>query len=441
MKKTRKERRLPLVLLIAAALIVTGAVVIWLQISHRGPKFTVEAEEICLPRGRQITTDMLPLSVEATCEVTLYFEQNGELTETLVLDELGEHEIRVVAVDARGKQAECSIKGIGMNVPDILGVKDIYAAEGAEIDYLSGISAMDVEDGDLTGSVEVGLVQQPAEQESSQTENSQVEYSVKDSDGMTNSITAAVHILPQDELQQMIFDRQVNCRDNLIFGVEKPYDAGASDAENLEENLDYIRPALVQLCQGTAESSTSGSGFIMEITQDKLYLVTNRHVIRDYDGWDVFFFDGTKVAGQKLGVSDEYDVGVVEVDRSNVPEYLQRQLMTVHVDVRLWNDLYRTQFAAGYIALDQSGEVRSKVTGNVLSTLADFTYGNKRQQTLLDFELSRGDSGSAIIDACGNLMSMVYGTSHEPDQSTKYWGVPLDAIVMCYEQITGRTLF
>ena len=49
-----------------------------------------------------------------------------------------------------------------------------------------------------------------------------------------------------------------------------------------------------------------------------------------------------------------------------------------------------------------------------------------------------GDSGSAILDGHGNLIAMAYAYTGSP---TRYWCVPLDAILDCYTEITGRTPF
>ena len=49
-------------------------------------------------------------------------------------------------------------------------------------------------------------------------------------------------------------------------------------------------PSVVQIYHGTPEGGhTAGSGFIMEMTEDTVYLCTNRHVIAKYDDWDVYF--------------------------------------------------------------------------------------------------------------------------------------------------------
>lgn len=396
-----------------------------------------EQTELYLPVGEEIYVDMLPLNIKGGEEGALYFSQGGALVKTMTLNQTGEYEVKIIAQDALGKQTECTLKVIGMNAPVILGIRDIYATEDAQIDYLDGISAMDVEDGDVTERVKVEV-----DEDSQSKEAYHLNYSITDSEGMSRSYSADVTILPEDELQKMVYTRQISSRKNMICGVERPFDSGISEEEDLEGNLDYVRAAVVQLHQASTDRSVSGSGFIMEITEDAVYIVTNRHVIRDYGRWDVFFMDGTKVVGEKLGTSDEYDVGVVKVLRNDIPVFLLRQLMTVHINQDDWNNrLFGVQFPAGYIAIDGSGEVRSVVTGNVVRTLADFSMGNKYPHTLLDFQLTAGDSGSPIFDAYGNLVSMVYGVSHEADQSIRNWGVPLDAVVVCYEQITGRSLF
>lgn len=53
-------------------------------------------------------------------------------------------------------------------------------------------------------------------------------------------------------------------------------------------------------------------------------------------------------------------------------------------------------------------------------------------------ELEHGDSGSAIFDGRGNLISMAYAYSTDP---IRYWCIPLDGILECYEEITGRKVY
>ena len=69
---------------------------------------------------------------------------------------------------------------------------------------------------------------------------------------------------------------------------------GAEDT--MEAVLEQALPSVVQIYHGTPEGGhTAGSGFIMEMTDDTVYLCTNRHVIAKYDDWDVYFYDGTCV--------------------------------------------------------------------------------------------------------------------------------------------------
>ena len=94
---------------------------------------------------------------------------------------------------------------------------------------------------------------------------------------------------------------------------------GAEDT--MEAVLEQALPSVVQIYHGTPEGGhTAGSGFIMEMTDDTVYLCTNRHVIAKYDDWDVYFYDGTCIPGSKAGTDDVYDVGVVAVDRTAIPK-------------------------------------------------------------------------------------------------------------------------
>ncbi len=53
----------------------------------------------------------------------------------------------------------------------------------------------------------------------------------------------------------------------------------------------------------------------------------------------------------------------------------------------------------------------------------------------MTIELVHGDSGSAVLDGYGNLVGMAFAYSVDP---VRFWCVPLDGILECYEEITGR---
>ena len=212
---------------------------------------------------------------------------------------------------------------------------------------------------------------------------------------------------------------------------------GAEDT--MEAVLEQVLPCVVQIYHGTPEGGhTAGSGFIMEMTDDTVYLCTNRHVIAKYDDWDVYFYDGTCVTGSKAGTDDVYDVGVVAVDRTAIPKEVQEKLKTVSYDLSSWEELGNAELPVGIVRIGQEGNVLHTLTGSLLRKETEFLWGQGEKETEVRMAITDGDSGSAVFDENGKLVSMIFGCSQDAG-GERDWGVPLRAIVSCYEKITGET--
>lgn len=130
-----------------------------------------------------------------------------------------------------------------------------------------------------------------------------------------------------------------------------PGEGSEGERTKLENTLMEMRPALAALRD--EGGNTMGSGFILELKENEIYICTNRHVIEDYDNWEVEFFDGTKAVGIKEGISQVYDVGIVRVKTADIPERLQRQLFAVEVDLNCWKELNGQQLEVGFVSMYQ----------------------------------------------------------------------------------------
>ena len=175
---------------------------------------------------------------------------------------------------------------------------------------------------------------------------------------------------------------------------------GAEDT--MEAVLEQALPSVVQIYHGTPEGGhTAGSGFIMEMTDDTVYLCTNRHVIAKYDDWDVYFYDGTCVTGSKAGTDDVYDVGVVAVDRTAIPKEVQEKLKTVSYDLSSWEELGNAELPVGIVRIGQEGNVLHTLTGSLLRKETEFLWGQGEKETEVRMAITDGDSGSAVFDENG----------------------------------------
>lgn len=372
--------------------------------------------------------------VDKDRNVEAYFVQGGFRKESVFFEEPGEYTLEIRAEDSSGNQAKAVITVFADTPPEIEGVKDFYVTPGSEPDFLENVTAADKADGDLTDRIVIDDSGIQLGREGVY----ELDYSVEDGCGLVTKRQATVTVVSPGNLQEMIGERQINRLEDVILGAPNLYDPGMMEEDDLEAALDYMRPALVQLYHERENGYSAGSGYIMEITEDTIYICSNRHVAQKYDDWDVFFYDGTKVSGVHLGSSEVYDVGVVTVERENIPKELQEQLMTVHINKSYWNRLDDQMVELGLERVDREGGILHVTTGNLIKVKQLFEWYDRKDHTEVTVELEHGDSGSAILDGRGNLISMAYAYSTDP---TRYWCVPLDGILECYEEITGRRVY
>lgn len=312
------------------------------------------------------------------------------------------------------------------------GIKPIYATIDTSIDYLNGVTATDKREGNLINKVVV---------DSTQVKKSEgvymVTYTVTNSKGLCASQQTTVTITTADNLQNMIAVHQIDRHNCYIYGAPAPYDAGIYMDCSVDKILEYQKPAMVALKCTNGKKSMMASGFIIEITEDMVYICTNKHVAKHNESWSVYFFEGTCLTASRIGMSQNEDVAVIAVPVTSVSEELLEQLKAVHIDMGYWNQLEDKQIPIGYLRIGKDGNVMRNVTGKLIDTKELFKWDNKQPHTRVQLDEKDGDSGAAIVDMYGNFIAMVYGTAY--DQKTySNWGVPCDSLLDSYKEITGR---
>ena len=400
----------------------------------RAPEIQWKEGQVYVALGATCTVeDTINGLIDADAGAKAFFWMNDTAYTKLQFDDLGEYEVGILARDRAGNETKGMVSIIVDTPPSFSGIRNFYVVPGSEPDYFEAVQAWDDVDGNLTEMIQVD----DSEVELNREGVYELRYVAEDSYGLETVGETRVLVANADEIQELIGCRQIDYRVDTIIGAPNIYDAGVSEYEDMQETLEYMRPALVQLYHSTGRGGySSGSGYIMEIKEDYIYICTNRHVVEKYDQWDVYFYDGTKLPGKKLGVSEDYDVGVAVVAMEDVPESLLRQLMTIHIDKTYWESLDQQSIEMALERVDRAGGLIHTARGNLVKVKQEFDWYEKLEHTEVTVELVHGDSGSALMDGYGNLICMAYAFSTDP---VRYWCVPLDGILTCYEEITGHT--
>ncbi len=388
----------------------------------------------CFEQGSGLSvTSFVDRVVDADPDTTLEFVRETYTRSMLACENLGTFRMAIEARDSSGNASRFDFEYVVDLPPSLSGVRPVYAAIGADVDYLRYVSATDLVDGDLTDQVSVD----DSEVNYSEKGHYRVTYRITDSYGLEETSECSVTITTAEELQELIGSRSIRRSTAAIFGAYNPYDFGRKSHSTIQAALDEVLPSVVMLYHKVGRNGyVTGSGYLMEITDDLLYICTNRHVAEEASEWDVYFYDGTKASGSRLGMAEDYDVAVITVPVSSLPEGILDRLYTVHIDETLWDELDEQPIALGLVRLGKNGIIQHESTGALIKVRQDFMFYNEYDHTEFTIPLVNGDSGSAIFDSAGDLIAMAFAYSLTPD--VRYWGIPLDGLLDCYQQITGR---
>ena len=380
--------------------------------------------------------DLIGAVKDADDNVTLQFDGNLKEVESLHYTDCGYHSVWIVAKDSSGNSERALIEFIVDTPPQLSVHDDFYIATGSDENLLKYATAFDETDGDLTG--DITLISEECDY--SEENEFTVTFSITDSCEFNASKEVCVHVMDAEKIQALIGRGTISRQNATIIGAINVYDTGLISNQNFENTLIDLMPAIVHIeAPESAGTYKTGSGFIAEITDGYIYMLTNRHVIGQAKEYDVYFYTGDCAKAKLVGCADDYDVAVIKLPLSDLPAGFENILSTVHIDMTYWEKLDdKDNISLGLENLDTDGTIVHYTYGQLVNLHGNFEYFEPHEQTEMSLRLRPGDSGSAVFDARGRLICMAFGYSISPERD---WGVPLDEIVAAYEAITGHVLY
>lgn len=377
-------------------------------------------------------------------EVILSIE--GRNTDTFSLSQKGETILSVIGTDASGNETKADVLVVVDTPPQISGMKECFLVAGETFDFTKGITAMDDVDGDLTDSLlfDCGRV------DYKNPGHYQVEVCSTDRYGLTTVETIDVTVDNADVIQDLINTGQINRFEHHIVGAYNLYDGGYLEPASLDDVVNHFEPAIVAVTRETPTAESRGSGYIVKVTEDLVYVMTNHHVVYQEAGnhsYYVEFYDGSRVPGEVLARSKgrvgRDDMAIVTFHRRDLNQEMEKNLMTIHINLEYWEHLTKQDEVpvAIRVCADSHDFLQSNVVkGNLVETIAnDPGLEDNGPATEVNLKIYGGTSGSAILDEHGNLIAMV-SCSTSTNNVSRSWGVPLVNIVNFFEASTGLSI-
>ena len=318
-----------------------------------------------------------------------------------------------------------------LNVPD-----DFYVADTVELDFTEYIEVWDFITTELDAKdVEVNT----DELYLTKVGTYPVTFSVTDEYGLSTEKTANVHVSSQDALQELLNTHKVDFTKSVIIGAKNAYDSGYYASENIGFIQNIMLPSIVYIKNDALDSF--GSGFIIEITDEFVTLVTNEHVIHSDLTVDVSFYDATSCSGAVVASSPERDIAFIRIpiegknnSTSLSSEYV-RKLRTVHIDKGYWDSLSDDcNITIGYNCINSEGKIWKTDTGRIVEkeAIRDWNQYKNVNETIISMKPVAGTSGSALFDGYGRLVGMMRGYT-EYENYSETVAVPLSEILSYFE--------
>ncbi len=184
---------------------------------------------------------------------------------------------------------------------------------------------------------------------------------------------------------------------------------------------------------GTITTPSAGSGIIFYEDNDKIYVVTNNHVIEGAQSITVSLDDNNQVQAKILGRDSQSDIAVLTVNKADVKnvEGFDYKVATFGDDSKM--EVGQTVIAIGNAA----GEGKSATLGIISAKDKKITVQGDATLDVIqtDAAINPGNSGGALVNLSGQVIGINTAKLSQTDVEGMGFAIPSSSVREIAEQI------
>ena len=148
-----------------------------------------------------------------------------------------------------------------------------------------------------------------------------------------------------------------------------------------------------------------GSGIIFDVSNDKVHIITNSHVVEQATSLTVTFLGNTRVPAQLVGNDSTSDIAVIAVNKDEIPEEIRADLKPAPMGD---SDKLEVGELAVAIGNPINEAYHNTVTAGVISALnREIRLPDKRLNLIqTDAAINPGNSGGALVGSAGTVIGI-----------------------------------
>lgn len=217
----------------------------------------------------------------------------------------------------------------------------------------------------------------------------------------------------------------------------------SENATTVTEIANLVEPSVVAITNqvvqesffGLQRGTSAGSGVIFDISNEKIYIMTNHHVIDSSEELMVNFYGDHIYNAAIEGSDEETDLAVISVNIQDIDQTVLNTLTAIQL-----GDSDNLQVGEIAIAIGNPLGYNNTVTTGIISALDREISDAINPLSLIqtDAAINPGNSGGALVNQHGELIGINTSKIAETNVEGIGFAIPINAALPILKQITEK---